>query len=62
VTEAEERELWEMVCAAFDVRGTREFQARIDVIAEKWQGRYEYWLLRNRDRAAERRKRERRAA
>ena len=52
MTEAEERELWEMVGAAFDAKGTPEFEQRIVAIEERWRARYEFWLIRNRDRAA----------
>ena len=51
MTEAEERELWEMVCAAFDAKGTPEFEERIRAIEERHRDRYEFWLVRARDRA-----------
>jgi hypothetical protein len=56
VTEAEGRALWEMVCAAFTAKGTPEFSDRIAAIEERWRDRYEFWLVRNRDRAQGERK------
>jgi hypothetical protein len=50
MTEAEERELFSLVAAAVGAKGTPEFQAHVDAIVEKWQARYEFWLVRNRDR------------
>jgi hypothetical protein len=52
MTEAEERELFYLVAAAFDARGTAEHQERIDAIVRRHRDRYELWLVRNRDRRA----------
>jgi hypothetical protein len=49
VNEAEERELWDLVCAAFDAKGTDEFEDRIRAIEQRWLPRYEFWLLRSRE-------------
>jgi hypothetical protein len=56
VTDEEQRELWDLVCAAFDARGTDEFEDRIRAIEERWLPRYDYWLLRNRERQSRRAK------
>jgi hypothetical protein len=52
MTEAEERELFSLVAAAFDARGAAEYQERIDAIVRRHRDRYELWLVRNRDRMA----------
>jgi hypothetical protein len=49
MTEAEERELFSLVAAAVDAKGTPEFQAHVDAIVDQWRDRYEFWLVRSRD-------------
>jgi hypothetical protein len=51
MTAGEERELWELVCAAFDAKGTPVLSDRIAAIEKRCQPVYEFWLVRNRDRA-----------
>ncbi len=51
MTEADERELWEMFCAAFTAKGTDAFRDHVRAIEERWLPAYEHWLIRNRDRA-----------
>jgi hypothetical protein len=56
VTESEQRELFALVTAAFEAQGTPEFADRVQAIEERWHDRYEFWLVRNRDRARRERK------
>ena len=49
MTESEERELQALVHAAFDAKGTPEFDERIRAIEERYSPAYELWLIRNQD-------------
>jgi hypothetical protein len=50
VTESEQRRLFALVSAAFEAKGTPEFEQRIEAIVAQWRERYEYALIRRRDR------------
>jgi hypothetical protein len=50
VTEAEQHELYQLVAAAFDAKDSPEFAHRVEEIVGRWRDRYEFWLVRNRDR------------
>lgn len=50
MTENEQRELFDLLAAAFDAKGTAECAERIRAIEERWRATYEFWLVRNRDR------------
>jgi hypothetical protein len=51
MTEAQQQELFALVIAAYDAKGTDDFAGRIEVIEERWRERYDFWLIRARDRA-----------
>jgi hypothetical protein len=49
MTEAEQQELFTLVTAAFDAKGTPEFADRVRAIEDRWMPAYEFWLVRHRD-------------